>query len=424
MLDPLRLRAVDAVPRPLGVAVQPHAVVPALAPAPLRQRERRLRRHGLERLAERSARDAAARHLARDVLEPERPLEPPVAEELRVVGRAHDGGPGRARLAERRLHELDEVPRLERHLLRGHVGVVDLLAAEVAGVVGDAPEAQAAGEVLLVELEICCVPGVAVLAAPDLERRLRVAEERHRAAGAAARRHAVGQVRRAPPGPGHGRGGLARPQAERHEVAVEEDGVARGDQVGVGDEILEPLAREHLLQAGPYPPDAPAVAPGRRRPLVTRPVGALREPDATRRPAKVAAVRLDGGAELEPDRFVAPEQRQVAVRGRAGDDLDVPGAPELGEGAGDVAADPAVHFPHPLVEFLPERGEPEDLLLARAPELLARIHAGAPHVLVVKRQFLLELGRGELLGEHGREVDRPLGGDAVGDQPVGRLEER
>src|SRR5260370_827 len=82
------LGAVDAAPRPLEVAVQPHAVVAALARAPLRQRERRPRRDGLERLAEGRVRDTAPLHLARDVLEPERPLEPPVAEELGVVRRA------------------------------------------------------------------------------------------------------------------------------------------------------------------------------------------------------------------------------------------------------------------------------------------------------------------------------------------------
>src|SRR2546426_5854857 len=64
---------------------------------------------------------------------------------------------------------------------------------------------------------------------------------------------------------------------------------------------------------------------------------------------------------------------------------------------------------HALVELFPEGREPHDLLVAGALEVRARFHAGAPDVLVVKRELLLELRRGELLGEDRGEVDRPLG---------------
>src|SRR3989442_6519727 len=46
-------------------------------------------------------------------------------------------------------HELDEMAGLEADFLHGERRVVRDLAAEVAGVVRDAPEAQPAGEVLL-----------------------------------------------------------------------------------------------------------------------------------------------------------------------------------------------------------------------------------------------------------------------------------
>src|SRR2546422_7816092 len=98
---------------------------------------------------------------------------------------------------------------------------------------------------------------------------------------------------------------------------------------------------------------------------------AFREPDAAGRAPEVPAVRLDRGAELQVDRLVAREQRQVAVGRRAGDDLHVARPLEIGEGPGDVAADPTVHLPHPLEERLPEVGEADNLLLALAGELLA-----------------------------------------------------
>src|SRR3989442_10249541 len=101
-----------------------------------------------------------------------------------------------------------------------------------------------------------------------------------------------------------------------------------------------------------------------RGPLVARPIRALWEPDAAGRLAEVAAVRFDGGAELEVDRLVAAEERGGAVGRGAGDHLDVAAALELGEGAGDVAADPAVRLPHALVVLFPEGREPHELLVA------------------------------------------------------------
>src|SRR5207302_3742401 len=183
--------------------------------------------------------------------------------------------------------------------------------AEVAGVVGDAPEAQPAGEMLLVELEVRVVPRVAVRAAPDLERGLRVAEDRDRRPAAAARRDSIRRVGRARLGPRHRRGGLVASRPERYEVAVQEDGIAGRHEVRVRHEVLEPVPGEQFLDAGPDQPDAAAVAPGRGGPLVARPIRALRQPDAAGRLAEVAAVRFDGGAELEVDGLVAAEEREV-----------------------------------------------------------------------------------------------------------------
>ena len=261
-------------------------------------------------------------------------------------------------------------------------------------------------------------------AAPDLKRGLRIAKERDRRPAAAARRDPIRRVGRARLGPRHRRGGLVASRLERHEVAVEKDGIAGRYEVRVRHEVLEPVPGEQFLDAGPDPPDAATVAPGRRGPLVARPIRALREPDAAGRLAEVAAVRFDGGAELEVDRLVAAEEREVAVGRGTGDHLDVAAALELGEGAGDVAADPAMHLPHALVELFPKRREPHDLLVPAGLEVCTRFHTGAPNVLVVKREFLLKLRRGELLRQDRREVDRPLGRDAVGDEAVGRLEQR
>src|SRR5205809_5406593 len=165
----------------------------------------------------------------------------------------------------------------------------------------------------LVELEVCILTRVAVLAAPDLQRGPRVADERDRCPGAATRRNAIGRVGRARLGSRHRRGRLVAWRLERHEISVEEDRRARRDEMRVGDEILEPVRREQLLDAGPDPAYAAAVAPARRGPLVARPIRAFRQADTAWRLAEVAAVGRDGGAELEGVGVVVAEERGVAV---------------------------------------------------------------------------------------------------------------
>src|SRR5205807_2720195 len=72
----------------------------------------------------------------------------------------------------------------------------DLLVGQVALRVGDPPEAQAAGEMGLMEVEVPLVARVADVPAPDLQGGLGVAHERGRLAGAAPRGGPVGGVGR------------------------------------------------------------------------------------------------------------------------------------------------------------------------------------------------------------------------------------
>ena len=111
------------------------------------------------------------------------------------------------------------------------------------------------------------------------------------------------------------------------------------------------------------------------------------------------------------------------MRGRAGDDLDVPVALQLGKRPRNVAADAPVQLPHPLVHVLPEVGELDGFLDAVLLEVLPRLPAVAADGLVVERQLLLEVRGGELLDEDGGEVDGPLRRDPVGDEPVRDVEE-
>ena len=336
------------------------------------------------------ARQPRARHATGHGFEPDRALEPPVAEELGVVGRGHDRLTVDAFAGEGVGDQLHEVIGVRLHLFHRGPRLVHLLLSEIAARVRDAPEPEAAGEVLLVEFEIVVLTGIAVLAAPDLHSGLRIAEERHRRAGAPAR----GDPRRQIEGSrllgrlAFVRQRLRAERLERQIVPVEEEGQAAGDQVRVRDEVFEAVLRQQLLDPGPHPPRA--VSSGRRRPLVPRPVRAFRQPDAARRPGEVTEVRLDGGAELEVNRFVTREEGEVPMSGGARDDLHVAPALELGERPGNVAPDAAMELPHPLVELLPEVRQLHDVPLAFAHGVLAGVDARAADVVVVKRDLLLE----------------------------------
>src|SRR4030095_14634228 len=133
---------------------------------------------------------------------------------------------------------------------------------------------------------------------------------------------------------------------------------------------FELVSGEHLLDAGANLPNASPLRPRGWRPFVARPGGAFGEAEATPGTTEMAAMRLHRGAKLEVDGFVAREERQIAVRGRARDDLDVAVAFQLGERPRNVAADAPVQLPHSLVHVLPEMSQEDGFFHALPLEVL------------------------------------------------------
>jgi len=108
--------------------------------------------------------------VAGDGFEPEGALEPPVAEELGVEGRAEDGRDGVVEAGlERLVDEMDEVGGVRFDALGGLLRVVGLLVSHADFGAGDAPVAMTAGPAFLVEVEVDAVAGVAGVSGPDLE---------------------------------------------------------------------------------------------------------------------------------------------------------------------------------------------------------------------------------------------------------------
>ena len=151
-------------------------------------------------------------------------------------------------------------------------------------------EAQVPADVA-VELAVVGVAGVAVLGAPDLHRRLGVAAEGGRPAG--------------------------REDGRVDAVARARRGV--GDAVGVDEEEAQPLLGEQLVEAGV--------------------VAALGQPDAGRVARRSGAGGWRRGhRDLGPHRLrVHLHQRQEAVGGAAGDELEAARLLQAAEGGHQVA---------------------------------------------------------------------------------------
>src|SRR5262245_48716245 len=121
----------------------------------------------------------------------------------------------------------------------------------------------------------------------------------------------------------------------------------------------------------------------------------------------MTAMRGDRGTQLAARRGVAREQRQVAVRRAAGDDLDRAALLETAEALHQVPARGAHEgFRARAVEALPARRQLGERAFARAREPGAVLGGGERLLLEVGDELALELGVSELLAQHRREAER------------------
>ena len=161
------------------------------------------------------------------------------------------------------------------------------------------------------------VAGIALEPAPYLHRGSRVADEGGHRPGRVG--DSVGPIGRAQRLAGIRLGCVGRGPWGRRRIAGEAERSARGGQMGVDEEELEPRIGQMLL-------DAPAHSgPGCRRPRLpgaARPVGALGQPAAVGRAAEEPAVLGHADGQLQPNAFVAGEQGEIAVGGGRADDLE------------------------------------------------------------------------------------------------------
>ena len=279
--------------------------------------------------------------------------------------------------------------------------VVWLLLREVARGIGHAPVAQARDVVLAMEFAVQRVARVAVLRRPHLSGDARMSrDDRHARLPDEVRREQV-RAARAHAARGHPVGVEAEPVARDPRARPGLDGrtLARApfhasrQERGVDEEVRERVFLEIALEA--------------------RLVGALRQPDAGRLDARATAGRDDAVRELRADGVGPAQEREVAVRRGAREDLDVSGAREVRERADEIALESAAELAQELRDVIGVlRRERLEGVLAELGEA-AHILFGA--MLLIFRVILEpfdDVRVRDLLEEHRREADRELERDA------------
>ena len=380
--------------------VEPHRRVAARAP----RGERRLRELLLGVLGEVVDRRLELEHvliaggLADEEVEEHRPLVPPVAVELGVVGADHDRH--RAALCESFPQVFDLLGAVEEEVARMQLGagagrgrIVRLLCAQLdlagdaevlhAGVLPVAGRLDVRLDVLVievpadvaVELAVDRIARIAVLRTPHLHRTLRIAGERGHAGGRVDRRvHAAART--------------------RHRV---------GERVRVDEEEADVLGRQVLVDP--------------------RRVPAFGQPDAARIAAEVHPVVRAGHLDLRADGLGMDHQRQKAVGRATGDDLEGAGVLETLEAAHQIAAVAIVEqAPQMIVALAVVPGERAEVrIAARAVDFLVAELAERVEPLGVARHE-------QLVAQHAdqrrRQGHRDAEGDAVFHALVEDFEER
>ena len=113
------------------------------------------------------------------MIEPARSFEPPMAEQLRIEGRADQALPAGlcVMLVDNGSREADEVLRVLPDPAFDDARIVNFLVRQVGLAVSHAPVPVSAGEFLLVKIEVMAVARIPVLPAPDLQTGARIPRE-------------------------------------------------------------------------------------------------------------------------------------------------------------------------------------------------------------------------------------------------------
>src|SRR5579859_1403384 len=405
-----KLGRIDVLPRPGRVLVEPHAVVALSAPGAFRQSNVCRGLVFIEILGAGDQLDFALRPrvFQRHVLQPLRPFKPPVPEQLGIKGRRQNGrSRSVAAIAGKRVcRYAGEVGGVLAGPRKRYLRIVRLLQSKIDLVPGDFPVAIAARPALLVKFQITCVARITVIAAPHLDSGARIArKERDLRLGIGARRvvRPVKVLLRTLGSNFHRNRHVAGKPLIRSELrrAVH--------QVGVDLEKFESMLRQELFHAftlhGMFSMRrTKAVQRHGKLPWSRRTIAALRQPNTAWPPAKKALVRLHSGFDLRADRSVSSQQRKIAVRGAASDDLDGAAVIKTLKAANDVGAKIVKMAQRAFVEALPEARDLHHVALALQAEVFRVLVRGFNLAQQIFGEFVLKNRMRELLQQNRREI--------------------
>ncbi len=173
------------------------------------------------------------------------------------------------------------------------------------------------------------------------------------------------------------------------------------DDVGVGEKVIQlPLGQE-LLKARLV---TPVIVP------VGRAIAALGQPDAPGRTPEVTAIGPHTDRQLAVDGGIPFHERQVAVCGGAGDDVQIPLVLQVAEGAHQVSAEAFLEsLQNPSIPVVVEPSQVEEMAMVC---FLVTLDVGFDQGQLFL-EIELEMGQhvavGQLLQQDGRQADGQLG---------------
>src|SRR5579864_3406382 len=375
---------INMLPRPGRVVIQPDAVIALRAPGAFRQSDVGGGRKLVKIVSAGNQLNPRFRlgEFQCHVLQPFRAFKPPMPKKFRVKRRGQNRGSSAvvAVTLQRFRGDADKMLCVFARTLQRNRRIIRLLQAKIDFVSCNPPVAIAARPAFFVELQIVRVAGISLVTAPNLRAGAGIAREESNLRIAV---RTIGIIRAIKVFMRRLFHRLHRPGNAASEELIRSKPRRAVNQVRVNVEELNSMLRQNLLYAVTIKRlgrTRRAIRQNRELPRSCRSIAALRQPYAARLASKEALMRLHAGLYLRTNGRIRSQQREISVRGAAGNNLNSPGIIKMLEAADDVGSE--------LVEL------PQSLLIKMQPET-RNVH----HVRIVLH--------GEIVGVFVRGFDLP-----------------
>src|SRR5579864_9229720 len=399
---------INMLPRPSRIVIQPDAVIALRAPGSFRQGHIGVRRKLVKIVSAGNQLDPRFRlgELQRNVLEPFRAFKPPMPKKFRVKRRGQNRGSSAvvAVTLQRFRGDADKMLCVFARTLQRNRRIIRLLQAKIDFVSCNPPVAIAARPAFFVELQIVRVAGISLVTAPNLRAGAGIAREESNLRIAVWTISIIRAIKVFMRRLFHR---LHRPGNAASEELIRSKPRRAVNQVRVNVEELNSMLRQNLLYAVTIKRlgrTRRAIRHNRELPRPCRPIAALRQPYAARLASKKALMRLHAGLYLRTNGRIRSQQREITMRGAAGNDLNSAGIIKMLEAADDVGSE-LVELPQSLlIKMQPEPRDIHHVRIVLHSEIVSVFVRGFDLPQEIFGEFVFELRMRKLLQQNRREI--------------------